>query len=620
MTIVDKISKYRKLAILIFYTIGLFISYFVSWQLRFDFSVPDKFGMVIFTTSIWIIPLKLIVLSIANQFSGLLSYFGVRDLIRLFFSVLSSSIIILILWVLFYSKSIYIPPRGVILIDFVSAFVVLAAIRLCLRIYKENQIRKPSSKFKECNLAIIGAGIAGANLVKQLLDRKHSALKPLVFFDDDPNKINSYIHGIPIVGKPEELLNKVNSEPINKIIIALPITARKRIKEVVSLANQIGIKCDIIPSIEELTTGKVTVSSVRKVQIHDLLQRDPIELETENINDLLSGKTVVVTGAGGTIGSELCRQILRYDIKQLILIEQSEYLLFLVEQEINKLNLAEKISTYVLDILNTNQLKNCFDHNKPNIVFHAAAHKHVYLMEKQPDEAFMNNTIGTIKLAELSLRSNVEQFIMVSTDKAINPTSVMGATKRLAEIYIQAIHQEGSTSTKFSAVRFGNVLGSSGSVVPIFEKQIIEGGPVKVTHPEVTRFFMTTQEAVSLILQAGSQSEGGEIFVLDMGKSIKIVDLAKQLIELSGLVPFSDIDIEFIGLKPGEKLYEEINHAREDLGETNHSKILKFKAMPNNYKEIKNNIRDIEAKLNILKSNEVKLAFKNIITEYKPYF
>ena len=478
----------RKIVLVIAYAVGLIICLQLAWQMRFDFSVPETFQRAVIVSTIWIVPLKLTMLILARQYSGLLSFFSIRDLTRLFISIAGSSAIVWALWLSMSNSGNFIPTRGVILIDFVLSFLGLASIRLAIRLYRE----KENSSIKQYELTpvgIVGAGHSGANLAKDLFARKGLGLEPKCFFDDNPNKGKSNLHGIPIIGKPEILLDPDFPYGLNKLIIALPSASGRRIKEVVNIATRVGLTCEIIPSLEEITTGRVRVSKLRKVEIQDLLRRKPIKLETKNIKQLIQGKTVMVTGAGGSIGSELSRQIVNYNSKRLILIEQCEVQMFSIQQELIERGHDNTILSLIADVLDLGRMESIFKRYKPEIVFHAAAHKHVSLMEHQPAEALRNNTLGTIAIADLAVRHGVDQFLLVSTDKAVNPTSVMGATKRLSEIFLQSMHAANDTPTKFMAVRFGNVLGSSGSVVPIFEKQIDEGGPVTVTHPEVTRFF-----------------------------------------------------------------------------------------------------------------------------------
>ena len=592
----------------------------MAWQLRFDFAVPTEHRSVLWRSFVWIVPFKLVMLSLFRQFSGLLTFFGVRDLFRVFGAIAVSAVVVFLSRYLFETGSGYTPTRGVIFIDFVLSFMGLAGLRLFLRIYRERAAQgEQDSRLSLSRVAIIGASHFGANLARDLFTRKGLGMKPVYFFDDNPNKWQSRIHDVQVVGKPEMLLDDRFRDSIDKVIIALPTASGKRIREVVKLAQEAGKKCATVPSLEELTTGRVKVSQLRNVQIQDLLRREQIELETENIAQLICDKVVMVTGAGGSIGSELCRQIANYNTRRLLLVEQCEVQLFTIEQELVERGFESMLVPLVSDVLDMTRMESIFQRFKPDLVFHAAAHKHVSLMEQQPAEAFRNNTLGTVNIADMAVRHAVSHFVLVSTDKAINPTSVMGVTKRLAEIFLQSLHAASHTPTKFMAVRFGNVLGSSGSVVPILEKQIDEGGPVTITHPEVTRYFMTIPEAVGLILQAASQGKGGEIFVLDMGSPIKIVDLAHQLIELHGHNPGTDIEIEFIGLKPGEKLFEEFSHMQENLEKTDHSEILRFVSNPVKLAEIRRQIQEIEDSLHHLEPDQIKLKFKKVIPEYQPY-
>ena len=592
----------------------------MAWQLRFDFEVPTEYRSVLWQTIVWIVPFKLVMLGLFHQFSGLLMFFGVRDLSRVFGAIAVSAVVVFLCRYLLETGSEYTPTRGVIFIDFVLSFIGLAGLRLFLRIYRERVTRgEQDSRLSLRRIAIIGAGRFGANLARDLFTRKGLGMKPVYFFDDNPNKWQSRIHDVQVVGKPEMLLDDRFRDSIDKVIIALPTASGKRIREVVKLAQEAGKKCATVPSLEELTTGRVKVSQLRNVQIQDLLRREQIELETENIAQLICDKVVMVTGAGGSIGSELCRQIANYNTRRLLLVEQCEVQLFTIEQELVERGFESMLVPLVSDVIHVGRMESIFQRYKPDLVFHAAAHKHVSLMEQQPAEAFRNNTLGTVTIADMAVQHAVSHFLLVSTDKAINPTSVMGATKRLAEIFLQSLNATNCTPTKFTTVRFGNVLGSSGSVVPIFEKQIEEGGPVTVTHSEVTRFFMTIPEAVGLILQAGTQATGGEIFVLDMGKSIKIIDLARQLIELHGHKPNGDIEIKFTGLRPGEKLFEELSHAGENMAETNHPKIMKFISQSADLIVVRKEFQELDEKLYDLDPDQIKMLFKQIIPEYSPF-
>ena len=379
------------------------------------------------------------------------------------------------------------------------------------------------------------------------------------------------------------------------------------------------MQCKTIPSLDQLALGQVRVSELRNVEVQDLLGRERVELETENIRLVLRDRVVLVTGAGGSIGSELCRQIATYQPERLLLVDRSEPQVFEIEQELIRLGHGRRIVPLVGDIVDRDRMKEILSSFRPQVIFHAAAHKHVPMMEHQPGEAIKNNSLGTAQLADLALEFGVDRFILISSDKAINPTSAMGATKRLAEMYIQALCAAHPGQTKFMAVRFGNVLGSSGSVIPVFRRQIAEGGPVKVTHPEMTRYFMTIPEASMLVLQSAMQGTGGEIFVLDMGKPVRIVDLARQMIELSGLKPDEDIQIEFIGTRPGEKLFEELTHTGENFVPTTHPKICRFVSPPAELARMRETLERLRGHLHHTRANQLKLLLREAVTDYAPY-
>ncbi len=611
----------RIVLVLVTYTFGLILSLWLSYQVRFDFNLPPAEFQQFVDFSLWMIPTKLVLLLFIGQFAGLLSYFSIPDLRRLFLALALGSLVPSLVWLQTHGS--HAPPRGVILADFLLSFLTISGIRLSCRLFRENYFNFASispANHPTFNVGIIGAGSAGASLARELSIKRNLGLKPALFFDDDPNKWHSRVHDIVVAGPPELLLDAAENLKLDKVIIAMPSAQPKRIREVIRILQDAKLRFETVPALDQLATGQVRVSQIRPVEIQDLLGREPVQLETENIRNILQGQVVMVTGAGGSIGSELCRQIVTFKPQRLLLVEQSEVQMFQIEQELVGSGYDKVILPFVADILDLPRMRFLFERYQPQVVFHAAAHKHVPMMENHPSEAIKNNTLGTVQVAELSLKCGVKRFVLVSTDKAINPTNVMGATKRLAEIFLQSLAAENQNKTKFMAVRFGNVLGSSGSVIPIFNKQIAAGGPVKVTHPEVTRFFMTIPEAVGLVLQSGAQGQGGEIFVLDMGKAIKIVDLARQLIELSGLKPGIDIDIEFIGLRPGEKLYEEISYKGEDLCPTNHPKIMRFISQPRMLETVRSQLRELTAELNKNEKENLKLLLKKIVPEYKPFF
>jgi FlaA1/EpsC-like NDP-sugar epimerase len=422
-----------------------------------------------------------------------------------------------------------------------------------------------------------------------------------------------------VAGTPNRLAAVMEAYEIQRIVIALPARAHRRIREVVSLAKSLDLETEIVPSMWDLASGRVQASQIRPVELEDLLGREPVSLDSEHIQDMLRNHSVMVTGAGGSIGGELCRQIANRTPQRLILVDHCEVQLFQIEQELISLGHGSIILPFVANVLDHPRMEWIMQSYKPDIVFHAAAHKHVPMMEHQPVEAIKNNTLGTYGLAQLASRHQVGKFVLVSTDKAINPTSVMGCSKRLAEIGVQSFQQVPGNATIFCAVRFGNVLGSSGSVIPTFKRQIAEGGPVTVTHPDVQRYFMTIPEATGLVLQAATQATGGEIFVLDMGQPIKIVDVARQLIELSGFRPGIDIEIKYVGLRAGEKLFEEIQHKGEQFVETPHQRIYRFVTQCATPDQVREWVDEIEKRLVPGPRNEFKQFLTQLVPEYVPY-
>lgn len=419
---------------------------------------------------------------------------------------------------------------------------------------------------------IIGAGCAGEMVVKELEKNPQLNKKAVAIIDDDITRIGDQVSGVDIVGTRNSILKIVKLYKIDEIIFSIANISKKGKKEIIDICKNTNCKIKTIPGIYEIIDGKVDIKQVRDVEIEDLLGREPIEVDFNLMGSYIQDSTILVTGAGGSIGSELCRQIANIMPKKLIMLDNYENNLYSIQQElIRKYGDSIKMIAVVASIREQKRMEKIFDKYRPEVVFHAAAHKHVPLMENSPGEAIKNNIFGTLNVAMLSSKYNVKRFLLISTDKAVNPTNVMGATKRAAEMIIQSLNEE--SKTEFVAVRFGNVLGSNGSVIPLFKKQIEEGGPVTVTHPNIIRYFMTIEEAVGLVIQAGGMAKGGEIFVLDMGEPVKILDLAKNLIRLSGFEPDVDIKIVFTGLRPGEKLYEELLMSEEGLLDTKHKKI-----------------------------------------------
>lgn len=463
----------------------------------------------------------------------------------------------------------------VLAITWMIHILLIGSSRFSWRVYRD---RFMDSKVQKKRTLIIGAGSAGTMVAHQLLKSKDADLEPIAFVDDDPNKWKLEIYGVPVVGMVSEIPWAVEQYNIDNIVIAIPSLKRAEMQRIYEECVKTKAKTKVLPMLEDLITGKVSVNQIRDVQVEDLLGREPIELDMSMISEKLTGKTVLVTGAGGSIGSEICRQVAQFLPKKLLLLGHGENSIYTIDMELkNKYNNDIEIVPLIADVQDRVRIFDIMNEYKPDVVYHAAAHKHVPLMEYNPTEAVKNNIFGTRNVAEAADTFGVKSFVMISTDKAVNPPNVMGATKRFAEMIIQNLAKE--SKTNFVAVRFGNVLGSRGSVIPLFKKQIQAGGPVTVTHPDMTRYFMTIPEASRLVIQAGALARGGEVFVLDMGEPVKIVDLAKNLITLSGF-SVDDIGIKFTGKRPGEKLYEELLNENEVQKESIYPKIHIGKAEP----------------------------------------
>lgn len=595
-------------------------STYLAYELRFDFIVPEQFQIERLLALFIAVGVKMSALVLLRQTDTMVTYFSIPDLARIVLAM-ASSLLLLLITVRPIAGGLVVIPRGVLLIDFVLSVVGLCALRMGARLYRERvslakRLIGPTQI--QQNLAIVGAGDAGAGLARDFLNTPARGFKPVAFFDDDPNKLGKLVHGVPVIGSPELIADVRERFHINKVVIAMPTAHSRRVREVVKLAASLGLTVETMPSLEELASGRVKANRIRPVQIEDLLGRETVSLDSSAIRSLIEGRVVLVTGAGGSIGSELCRQVAANNPKRLLMVERSEGSLFLAERHLIELGLGTNAIPLVANILNDTRMRQIFDRYRPQVIFHAAAHKHVFMMERQPAEAVHNNSIGTRRLGELAIEYGVDAFVLISTDKAINPTSVMGASKRLAEIELKRLAASHGIPTRFVAVRFGNVLGSSGSVIPIFRDQIERGGPVTVTHPEVTRYFMTIPEAVGLVLQSAVLGQGGDILVLDMGQSVKIFDMAKQMIELSGLRLGEDIEITFTGLKPGEKLFEELQHHAEKHEPTAHPRIMRFKAngapLPDG-----DPLPAMEQMLYRLEAMEVKKFIQTLVPEYTPF-
>lgn len=537
-----------------------------AYLLRFNFELPQDFQIELWRTLLWVVPLQCFVFWSFNLYRGIWRYASVADLRRIVFAVIAATALIPLVLGLFRVQAVV--PRSVLIIDPILLILVMGGSRLLYRLWKENLLYGDFSLHGEPVL-ILGAGSAGIGLSKEL--SRSREWHQVGFLDDDVNKQARTLNGIKVLGKLDSLPYWAGRLGVEQIIVAMPTAPHHVRKYVIDLANRNGIKAQMVPTFEDLLSGRVAISQLRAVELDDLLGRDPVQLDDVGLQEQLTDKVVLVTGAGGSIGSELCRQIARFTPHKLVLFDASEFALYNIEQELN-IKFPQLDIVYLAgDVRDAMRLEQVFAEYKPRVVFHAAAYKHVPLMERYNAwQAVRNNVFGTWQLAQCSQKHLVEKFVLISTDKAVNPTNVMGTTKRMAEMVCQGLQQ--ASGTRFIIVRFGNVLGSNGSVIPKFREQIAKGGPVTVTHPEITRYFMSIPEAAQLVMQAGCMGNGGEILVLDMGDPVKIVDLAKDLIRLSGLKE-DEIKIEFTGLRPGEKLYEELLANDENTLPTPHPKL-----------------------------------------------
>ncbi len=606
----------RRLVLAMLAACALVVCRWLAYEVRFDFDVPPMYEAELHSDWSWVIGLQLGWLLLFRQFSGIYKYFSLPEIRCLAYAMIFSGFSLYAVGCFGIGAFV---PRGVLLMQCMLGFLALGGMRSAWRMIHERWFSRGKDRHsRERKVAIIGAGDAGASLVRELHAHPNLGLVPVAFLDDDRGKWGSRIHGVPVIGAPELLERKAKTLEVAEVVIAMPSAPARRLGEVVSLLHKTGLKHVTVPSLDQLTSGSVRITQLRPVKIEDLLGRESIDLKADQIGDVLTNRRVLVTGAGGSIGSELCRQVAAYHPSRLLLLDQSEVQLFQVEQELLRLGYGSVIVPVIADILDKPRVAAVLKQHKPAVIFHAAAHKHVGMMESQPGEAIKNNALGTAALAEVACEHQVQQFVLISTDKAVNPTSVMGASKRLAEVFLQSFAREHDGQTRFTAVRFGNVLGSSGSVVPIFERQIAEGGPVTVTDPEVVRYFMTIPEAVGLVLQSCAQGRGGEIFILDMGKPVKIIDLARQMIRLSGLEPGRDIEIRFTGLRPGEKLFEELRYLRGNTADTAHPRIKRLTSEPVALRDVRTRLGWLNSQLHAASPDELKLMLKQVLPEYTP--
>lgn len=603
-------TRIRIIRLVIIDALLIIAALYFSLLLRFEGNIPAQFITAFYYLAPVYAVLTIVLLFIFKLYNRVWEYASLKELI----AIIKANTISLIIFALL-SLETPLPnlPRGVFIISWAMVFFAISTSRIYWRVIRDEigfYSKKPADG-KKC--LIIGAGDAGAIVAKEIEQNHRLIIEVTGFIDDDPSKQGRILAGIPVLGYRTDILQLVNRYKIDEIIIAMPSAPGKTIREIVKITKNTSARVRILPGIYDGT--KNPMASLRDIQMEDLLGRETVKTDLKEIADYLTEKTVMITGAGGSIGSEMCRQIIGFSPQKLIIIDNCENNLFDIQQELNQKLVVTELYTVLVDVKNVSKLQTVFIKYQPQVVFHAAAYKHVPLMEDHPEEAMQNNVTGTRNVAELADKFGCETFIFISTDKAVNPSSVMGASKRIAELVIKDLNR--ISKTRFAAVRFGNVLGSRGSVIPTFIKQIEQGGPVTVTHPDMVRYFMTIPEAVSLVFQAGALAQGGEIFVLDMGEPVKIADLARDLITISGYEPEKDIEIVYTGIRPGEKLYEELFTDREGMQSTKHERIfISQKQLDERYEGILNTVTMLHHK-HITNHKELIKLIANLVPEYR---
>ena len=598
----------RPLAIvhdLVWVPLALVLAYLVRFNLE---GVPSSQLPGLWSLSLIALPVQFACFWLFGLYRGIWRFASIPDLVRILKAVaVGAGVTFAVHFLVMHLQGV---PRSVILLYPVFLLMGLTGPRLLYRWFKDHQLKLTRETTQRA--LILGAGSAGEMLVRDLLRR--DGYHPVGFLDDDPGKQGKELQGVRVLGALRDLEAVARRESVDVVLIAMPAASSALIRPVVATCASLDLRCVTLPSLAELAHGDIDVTRLREIRIDDLLGRDPIALDDASIHGFLDDMRVLVTGAGGSIGSELCRQVCGYEIAQLIMVDHGEFNLYQIDQEIQRYKDDRQVTALLGDVRDEGRMRWIFETFRPDVVLHAAAYKHVPLVEENPAEGLKTNVFGTRVVADLAVEYGVRKFLLVSTDKAVNPTNVMGASKRTAEIYCQTLNERASTA--FITTRFGNVLGSAGSVVPLFRKQIEAGGPITVTHPEITRYFMTIPEAVSLILQAAAMGKGGEIFVLDMGEPVKIVDLARQMIRLAGREPEVDIAIEYIGLRPGEKLYEELFHGSENLIGTSHPKILLAEARKTEWRVLREELAELLGACQERDVDTLKARLRTLVPEY----
>jgi FlaA1/EpsC-like NDP-sugar epimerase len=590
-------------------SIGL--AFFFAYCFRFSFESTPLFSLNVLTHFFMMVfPVQFFFFALFGLYRGVWRFASIPDLIRIVKAAAFGALFLVAFWFFTAARHVYILPRSVPILYFIFLILILGATRTVYRF-----CRSYGGMGAAKRVLIIGAGDAGEGLIRDLFRHATQKYKPVAFLDDHPVKHGRDLHGVRVVGKISNLIDVVAQYKIEHVFIAIPSMSAKEMRRVVDLCEGLDLPYSTLPSLQELTSSQVNLGHLRQVSVEDLIGREEIYIDTGKISALLNGEVILVTGGGGSIGSELCRQIARFAPKKLIVLDHSEFNLYQIDQELHAMANQVQYEICLGSVTDPIFMEKVLSQYQPKIMFHAAAYKHVPMLECQHDVAIKNNVLGTKLAADFAIQYGVKKFIFISTDKAVNPTNIMGATKRMGESYCQALNQNGS-KTQFMVVRFGNVINSAGSVVPLFRKQIEGGGPVTVTHPEITRYFMTIPEACRLILQAGTLGKGGETFVLDMGEPIKIQYLAERLIQFSGKELGRDIEIVYTGLRPGEKLFEELFYAHEDLTPTDHQKIMQSSCTFKN-DALKGQIEQLIEMLHQYSVVEILEKLKLIVPEYR---
>lgn len=586
----------------------------LAYLLRFNFVIDDIVRNHFFSGVALSAACGIASIVITSSYKGIVRYTGIQDGARIFFMVILNSLLICgVNLIYFASTGVNLIPYSVVLISYLASFLFLFNYRLLIKYIFSFYNR---GILKNSKVLIFGSGQTGI-ITKHVIDSSPSS-RVIGFLEDDYHKIGKVINGSQIYSADSESLERLLvSLSVDEVIITVKNLSIERKNEIVDVCLRNQVKVRVVPPVQKWVKGELSLSQIKEIHIDDLLEREAIRLENPSINSQIKGKKICITGAAGSIGSELVRQVIHYHPKQIILIDQAESPLFEIDREVRGMGFNASILSYVADITDEERMRTILKLHEPDMIFHAAAYKHVPLMESNPSEAVSCNILGTKILADLAVEFQVGKFVMISTDKAVNPTSVMGCSKRIAEIYVQSLNNRGNHSTSFVTTRFGNVLGSNGSVIPVFKKQIEKGGPITVTHPEITRYFMTIPEACQLVLEAGVMGKGGEIFIFDMGQSVKIFDLAKKMVLLSGMTPGKDIDIIFTGLRDGEKLYEELLNDKENTIPTHHEKIMIGKVQEYPYQQINTYIEFFNDLIN--DRNELKMValMKELVPEFR---